>query len=161
MNGSFGVYFSKRSGRRGNTGENLLLFCERRLDSVLRLAGFTKTRPQARQGVGHGHFLLNGKKHDVPSTLVNVGDAIHVIRRQNLSDLYREFQESFEGETADWLTIDVANQEIIFARLPTTSTWNIDDMQKDNDSDLTDDRFRGWLLKVVQETGFDSRAAAE
>ena len=109
--------FLKAKRTQGNTGENLLLFCERRLDSVVRLAGFTKTRPQARQGVGHGHFLLNGNKHNVASTLV--GDVIHVKRRQNLSDLYRGQQEGFEGQLADWLTVDAANQQIVVARLPT------------------------------------------
>ncbi len=110
--------FLKAKRAQGNTGENLLLFCERRLDSVVRLAGFTKTRPQARQGVGHGHFLLNGKKHDIPSTLVGVGDSIHVKRRQNLSELYRGYQENFDGQLADWLTVGTANQEIVIARLP-------------------------------------------
>ena len=113
--------FQQAKRTSGNTGENLLLLCERRIDSVVRLAGFAKTRSQARQGVGHGHFLLNGHRHDIPSTQVDVGDVIHVKRRQNLSQLYRGHQETFEGESADWLTVDGAQQEIVVGRLPSAS----------------------------------------
>ena len=55
-------YFNNVSHKKGNTGEMLLILCERRLDNVIRRVGFTKTRPQARQGVAHGHFRVNGVK---------------------------------------------------------------------------------------------------
>lgn len=111
--------YQEATRSKGNTGENLLLLCELRLDNVVRLAGFTKTRPQARQGIGHGHFLLNGRKHDVPSTQVSVGDVIHIKRRANVSELYRRVHEEYDGQTADWLTTDATQQEIIVSRLPT------------------------------------------
>ena len=110
--------FHRAKRMDGNTGENMLLLCERRFDSVVRLSGLTKTRAQARQGVGHGHFLLNGKKHDVPSTKIAVGDVIHVKRRKNVSELYRNCQEMFSGEVASWLSVDSAQQEIVVTRLP-------------------------------------------
>ena len=53
-------YFDKARRLKGNTGEQLLILCERRLDNVVRRAGYCKTRPQARQGIAHGHFLVNG-----------------------------------------------------------------------------------------------------
>lgn len=111
--------FQKAKHAAGNTGENLLMLCERRLDSVVRSAGFARTRSQARQGVSHGHFLVNGRRTDVASYQVNVGDVIHVKRRANLSDVYRNNIENAEGESVDWLTADKGQQEIIVSRLPT------------------------------------------
>src|SRR6478736_2479389 len=54
-------YYHMVAAKKGNTGEQLLSLCERRLDNVIRRAGFTKTRPQARQGIVHGHFFVNGE----------------------------------------------------------------------------------------------------
>ncbi len=113
--------YDKAQRQAGNTGENLLLLCERRLDSVVRLAGFAKTRPQARQGVGHGHFLLNGRRTDIASALVQAGDVIHVKRKGQLVDMYRELFASGEGENADWLAVDVENLQITVLRLPTVA----------------------------------------
>ena len=69
-------YYDKVTHLKGNTGEQLLLFCETRLDNVVRRAGFTKTRPQARQGIVHGHFQVNGIKVTKPSYQVRPGDVI-------------------------------------------------------------------------------------
>lgn len=109
---------AKRSA--GNTGDALLLLCERRLDSVVRLAGFTRTRPQARQGVGHGHFTINGKHIDVPSLTVRVGDVIAVKRRGSLTDLYGGNLATFDGEPAAWLSVDAQNLQFIVSTLPSS-----------------------------------------
>ncbi|MCH2594469.1 MAG: 30S ribosomal protein S4 [Pirellulales bacterium] len=111
--------FQKAKHTAGNSGENLLLLCEKRLDSVVRLAGFAKTRSQARQGVAHGHFLVNGRRTDVASYQVRVGDVIHVKRRANLSDVYRGNIEMADGQAGDWLTVDNGQQEIIVSRMAT------------------------------------------
>lgn len=111
-------YFDLARRQPGNTGENLLLLCERRLDSVVRLAGFTKTRPQARQGVSHGHFTLNGRRTDVPSTFLRIGDIVYVKRRANITSLYHQNVADYQGKIADWLTVDVNNLQIIVSRLP-------------------------------------------
>lgn len=71
-----------------NTGEVLLVLCERRLDSVIRRAGFVRTRPQARQGVCHGHFRVNGKRVDIASYLVTAGDVVSVAPRAALQKYY-------------------------------------------------------------------------
>ncbi len=104
---------------KGSTGQNLLLLCERRLDSVIRQAGLTKTRPQARQGVAHGHFLLNGKRHDIPSAQLRAGDVIHVRRQANFEALYRSCIADGEGATADWIALDEEQLKVIVHRLPT------------------------------------------
>lgn len=111
-------YFDIARRRPGNTGENLLLMCERRLDSVIRMAGLAKTRPQARQGIGHGHFLVNGRRADIPSMQMRVGDVIHVKRRQAVGELYAGLIEASEGRAADWLTVDAKMQQITVTRLP-------------------------------------------
>ena len=103
----------------GNTGENMLVLCEQRLDSVIRLAGLTKTRPQARQGVAHGHFLLNGRRIDIPSAQVRVGDVIDVRRRQPITDLYGGIVVDGDAQCADWLSFDATTLRVTVMRLPT------------------------------------------
>ncbi len=92
--------------KKGNTGEQLLLTCEQRLDNVIRRAGFTKTRPQARQGITHGHFLVNGQKVTKPSYQVRPGDVITIRRRDNLRKLYSLAASESSGESMDWVAFD-------------------------------------------------------
>ena len=98
--------FDKASRMKGNTGEQLLLLCERRLDNVIRRAGFTRTRPQARQGVVHGHFQVNGIKVTSPSYVLRAGDVVTVRPRPNLQIFYRCQMEENSREPMEWLTSD-------------------------------------------------------
>lgn len=100
-------YFENATRQKGNTGENLLLICESRLDNVIRKIGLAKTRPQARQGVAHGHFRVNGHKVDRPSYSVRIGDIITVRPRQNVLQMYQKIREmGVEGEGCEWVTFD-------------------------------------------------------
>lgn len=74
----FRNYFEKASRQKGITGENLLFLLERRLDNVVYRAGFSTSRRQARQLVNHGHIQVNGKKVDIPSFQVKMGDVVTV-----------------------------------------------------------------------------------
>ncbi len=74
----FRRYFEQAERTRGITGETLLQLLERRLDNAVYRLGFATSRPQARQLVRHGHFLVNGKKVDIPSYSVKVGDVVTV-----------------------------------------------------------------------------------
>ena len=74
----FRNYFEKASSQKGITGENLLFMLERRLDNVAYRAGFSTSRRQARQLVNHGHIEVNGRKVDIPSFQVKVGDVVTV-----------------------------------------------------------------------------------
>lgn len=74
----FRNYFEKASRQKGITGENLLFMLERRLDNVVFRAGFSTSRRQSRQLVNHGHVLVNGKKVDIPSFQVKVGDVVEI-----------------------------------------------------------------------------------
>src|SRR5918999_857907 len=73
----YGVY-DKATRMQGVSGENLLRLMELRMDNVVFRMGFGTSRPQARQLVVHGHFLLNGRKHNIPSAILKSGDVITV-----------------------------------------------------------------------------------
>jgi small subunit ribosomal protein S4 len=74
----FRNYFEKADRMKGKTGDNLLILLERRLDSVVYKLGFTQTRRESRQVVRHGHFLVNGRKVNIPSFLVKAGDVVEL-----------------------------------------------------------------------------------
>lgn len=100
-------YFEIASRMKGNTGENLLVLCENRLDNVIRRVGLAQTRPQARQGVAHGHFRVNGVKVDKPSYQLRPGDVITVRATENVLGLYRRIiATGVEGQGVDWATLD-------------------------------------------------------
>jgi small subunit ribosomal protein S4 len=111
-------YYDRASRMKGSTGEQMLLLCECRLDNVVRRAGFAKTRPQARQGVAHGHFLVNGQRVDKPSYLLRPGDVITVRPTGNLVNVYRSLAEEGATEPTDWLTVDPSTLRITVQGLP-------------------------------------------
>jgi small subunit ribosomal protein S4 len=111
-------YFDKAGRQKGNTGENLMLLCERRLDNVVRRAGFTKTRPQARQGIVHGHFQVNGVKTSSPSFRVRAGDVITIRPRNNLQVVYRSQMEESQAESMEWLAVDAETCRATLQGLP-------------------------------------------
>ena len=112
-------YFDNAKRMKGNTGEFLLVQCERRLDNVVRRAGFCSTRPQARQGVTHGHFHVNGKPVDIPSFQVKAGDVITVRNRPNLQARYAELAGSSGSQDVNWIQMDKENLRAIVTTLPT------------------------------------------
>jgi small subunit ribosomal protein S4 len=74
----FGGYYQEANRKTGKTGEVLLQILESRLDNVVYRAGFAKSRDQARQLVRHGHFLVNGRKVDIPSYRLSTNDIVEV-----------------------------------------------------------------------------------
>ncbi len=111
-------YFAIAKKHKGNTGEQLLAMCERRLDNVVRRAGFTLTRPQARQGIVHGHFQLNGRTVTKPSIQVKAGDVITVKNRPNLKKLYAELMAAGARQETAWISTDAEEQKAIVTTLP-------------------------------------------
>jgi small subunit ribosomal protein S4 len=108
--GQFRNYFEKAARSQGVTGELLLQQLERRLDSVVFRLGFGTARRQARQLVRHGHVLVNGKKVNIPSFQVNVGDEITVkesSRKLTVLEAAKEF--SSHQNSPNWLEIDRDN----------------------------------------------------
>lgn len=111
-------YFDKARHIKGNTGENLLILCERRLDNVVRRAGFTLTRPQARQGVVHGHFQLNGRTVTCPSIQVRAGDVVTVKNRPNLKRMYQDVVASGTSPGCNWISFDEEDLKAVVTTLP-------------------------------------------
>lgn len=114
-------YFDSVVHKAGNTGEQLLLLCERRLDNVVRRSGFTKTRPQARQGITHGHFYVNGQKVTSPSYLLRAGDVVTVRPKEKIQQLYQRAAGESETQPTDWLTFDPETLRATVQGLPSPS----------------------------------------
>ena len=112
-------YFDKARRMPGNTGQLLLILCECRLDNVVRRAGFTLTRPQARQGIVHRHFQLNGITVNKPSILVRPGDVITLRNRPNIRKLYTAIGESSTSIDTEWLSVNKAEMKAIVTTRPT------------------------------------------
>jgi small subunit ribosomal protein S4 len=115
----FKRYYEMARRSKGNTGKTLLMICERRLDNVVRRAGFVLTRPQARQGIVHRHFQLNGKTVNKPSILVRPGDVISLRKRPNIQKLYTAVGETVNPTGAEWIAFDQAEMKAIVTVLPT------------------------------------------
>ncbi len=115
----FRRYFATARQTKGMTGVTLLQLLERRLDNVVYRLGLADSRPQARQLVRHGHFQLNGHNHNVPSYLVEVGDAVEV-RQSSRSNRYFKNRAEFLGERAvpDWLQFDAGAMRGAVLALP-------------------------------------------
>jgi small subunit ribosomal protein S4 len=111
-------YFEKVTHKKGNTAEELLILCERRLDNVVRRAGFTKSRPQARQGIVHGHFFVNGQKVTKPSFILRPGDIISIRPKEKIQNLYRFISSDASVEPVDWLTSDPESLSATVQGLP-------------------------------------------
>jgi len=114
----FRLTFEKAEKMQGQTGENLLSLLERRLDNVAYVMGFGETRRKARQIVGHGHLLVNGKRVDIPSYRVKPGDVISVKQRSRQSDMFKELAEkpvAFPG----WISGNTQGYEGTITRVPT------------------------------------------
>ena len=97
----FRNYYKKAERQKGMTGENLMITLELRLDNVIFRLGFARTRREARQLVSHSHFTVNGKKVNIPSYLVKVGDVIEVKEKSRST---ARFKAIAEGETSSIVT---------------------------------------------------------
>ena len=89
----FRGYFEKAEMQKGVTGTNLLVILERRLDNVVYRLGFAMTRREARQLVNHGHYTVNGKRVNIPSYTVNVGDVIAVCENSCSTTRFKKMKE--------------------------------------------------------------------
>ena len=89
----FHAYYEKAERKQGITGEILLQELERRLDNVVFRMGFANPRREARQLVNHGHFTVNGKRVNIPSYTVNVGDVIAVCENSCSATRFKKMKE--------------------------------------------------------------------
>jgi len=107
----FRNYFEKAAQQKGVTGENLLTLLERRLDNVIYRLGFAMSRRQARQFVRHGHVSVNGRKVDIPSFQVRVGDEV-AVRDKSVNNVHIQgaFQTSGGRGRPGWLEVTSADK---------------------------------------------------
>ncbi len=102
----FRLYFQRASRMKGVTGENMLALLERRLDNVVYRLGFAASRSQARQLVNHGHFLVNGRKVDIPSFQVVKGDAVTLKEGSRKNTLIQSNLDTAQGRgIPSWLSL--------------------------------------------------------
>ncbi len=105
----FRRYFSEASRRKGMTGAQLLTILESRLDNVVYRLGFADSRPQARQLVRHGHISLNGRRTNIPSALVSVGDKVTVYETSRSKIYFKDRLQVMQGARVPaWLNLDLA-----------------------------------------------------
>jgi small subunit ribosomal protein S4 len=115
----FRRYFREAQKRQGLTGLNLLQILESRLDNVVFRMGYAVSRNQARQLVNHGHFVLNGRKNDVASTIVQPGDVIAVREQSKQRPYFKMLKQAEESRVPPtWVEFDLNNLSGRVIRLP-------------------------------------------
>ncbi len=116
----FRNYFEKARSQKGVTGENLLFILEKRLDNVVYRSGFATSRRQARQLVNHGHIEVNGRKVDIPSFQIKLGDVITVKEKsQKISQVEAAWQTAGGRGRPAWMAPAGKDLSISIAALPT------------------------------------------
>lgn len=110
--------FEKAERRPGETGINLLVMLESRFDNIVFRMGFAGTRREARQLVNHGHFLVNGKKANIPSMELKAGDVVSVKEKSKNSPKFKELREMVIT-TPSWIDIDLDKLEGKIVTAPT------------------------------------------
>ncbi len=119
LEGQFRLFFEKAEKQRGVTGENLLVMLERRLDNAVFRIGFASSRNQARQLVRHNHILVNGRKVNIPSFLVSVGDVVTLKEKSRANALIIEnFEAVIRRGVPSWLELDKDNFKATLKALP-------------------------------------------
>ena len=114
----FHKYYLKATNMKGITGDNMLQLLELRLDNVVYRSGLGSSRAQARQFVTHGLITVNGKKVDIPSYSVKVGDVITLRERSREQAAFKALREGTGVVTPKWLTFDAQNLTGTVAAMP-------------------------------------------
>ena len=116
----FRNYYKKADKMQGQTGENLMVLLESRLDNIVFRMGFARTRREARQIVDHKHITVNGKVVNIPSYLVKAGDVIEVKEKCKGSERYKGILEVTGGRLVpEWLDVDQEALRGTVKELPT------------------------------------------
>ena len=114
----FRRYYKEANRRKEITGTALLQILESRLDNVVYRSGLARTRPQARQLVNHGHFLVNGKKVDIPSYQVRVGDVVSIKERSKETFSVQHAIDTIDRSAPEWLDVNVENRVATVTLVP-------------------------------------------
>ena len=123
----FRNYYKEANRLKGNTGENLLVLLEVRLDNVVYRMGFAATRAEARQLVSHKAIVVNGRVVNIPSFQVSVNDVVAVREKSKKQARIKASLELAEQrEKPTWLEVDSAKMEGVFKRVPERSDLSAD-----------------------------------
>jgi small subunit ribosomal protein S4 len=114
----FSGIYAEAARRKGNTSENLIALLESRLDAIVYRAKFVPTPFAARQFVNHGHVLVNGKRVNIPSYRVKVGDVVQVRERSRNMALVLEALQLSERDTPDYVEVDAKAMTAKYIRMP-------------------------------------------
>ncbi|MEE0958750.1 MAG: 30S ribosomal protein S4 [Lachnospiraceae bacterium] len=115
----FRNYYKKAEKMNGQTGENLMVLLESRLDNVIFRLGLARTRKEARQIVDHKHVLVNGKCVNIPSYLIKAGDTIEIREKSKASQRYKDILDATAGRLVpEWLEADQENLKGSVKELP-------------------------------------------
>ncbi len=118
----FRNYYEKAAKSKGVTGVTLLMMLERRLDNVIYRMGIVNSRRQARQAVSHGHVMIDGRKMDVPSYQVRLGEIVTVVGSDKMNETFKKAYELHKDtDTTVWLTVDIENLKATVKKLPERS----------------------------------------
>jgi small subunit ribosomal protein S4 len=119
----FRHYFTKAAHSKGVTGETLLQMLETRLDNVVFRLGFAPNRASARQLVRHGHVTVNGRKLDIPSSLVRVGDVVGLREKSRQLGVVQNALESRKGQSSpEWLELNLDSMSGRILNIPTRAS---------------------------------------
>jgi len=119
LEGQFRLSFHKADAQKGVTGENLLVIIERRLDNTVFRCGFASSRKQARQLVRHNHIQVNGKKVNIPSFLVSVGDVVTLKEKSRANTIINDNIEAVVRRgVPTWMELDKDNYKATIKALP-------------------------------------------
>ncbi len=122
----FRNYYRKADKMKGQTGENLMIMLESRLDNVVFRLGFARTRREARQIVDHKHILVNGRQVNIPSYLVKAGDVIEVKEKCKSSQRYKDIAEATGGRLIpEWLESDLETLKGTVKELPSRDVIDV------------------------------------
>lgn len=116
----FSNLMKEATRKEGQSGEVLLQFLEQRLDNAVYRAGFAPSRRAARQLVTHGHFMLNGRRVDIPSIRLRVGDEFVVREHSNSSEYFKKLDDvsPAPSTTPAWIKVDRKNRKVVVAAKP-------------------------------------------
>src|ERR1700690_458105 len=121
----FQKYYFDAARRKGRTGEQMLGLLESRLDNVVHRLGFAFTRSQSRQIVRHGHLLINGKRVDIPSFILNPGDKVEIrSKSREIKEILASLAQVDKRPVLSWLELDKANFIGTFKGLPVREEMN-------------------------------------
>ncbi|KEZ20523.1 30S ribosomal protein S4 [Mycoplasma capricolum] len=133
--------FAKAKKMQGILGTNFLVLLESRLDNIVYRLGFSATRQGARQLVNHGHILVNGKKVDIPSYLLSVGDLVEVKTSMKKNEKVLEALQNNEA-TLEFVKVNKSEVKGEFVRLPERNELN---------SEISESLIVEWYNRLIKK----------